>query len=55
VYDEDGTTKIPASSPQPLTETGQLKYPGGPGLPELLQRRLNPIIDFAPFFGTPPP
>jgi hypothetical protein len=53
VYDEDGTTKIPASSPQPLTENGELKYPGGPGLPELLQRRLNPIIDFAPFFGTP--
>jgi hypothetical protein len=45
--------KVPASSPQPLTETGGLKYQGREGFPELLQRRLNPIIDFAPFFGTP--
>jgi hypothetical protein len=54
VYDEDGATKIPASSPQPLTEGGQLKFPGVPGLPDLLQRRMNPAISFSPIFGTPP-
>jgi hypothetical protein len=55
VYDTDGSTQVPASAPQPLTEDGDLKYPGSTGFPEILLRRIHPVIDFTPFFGTPPP
>jgi hypothetical protein len=51
-YDKDGE-EVDAGAPQPLNEDGTLKYPGANGVPDRLQRRLNPIIDFAPFFGTP--
>lgn len=53
VLDDDGN-KIAASSPQPLNANGTLKYPGAPGTPDILTRRLNPAIDFSAYFGTPP-
>lgn len=58
VYSDTGTgdpgDPVPAAAPQPLTETGDLKYPGRYGLPDILRRRVNPVIDFPTFFGTPP-
>lgn len=46
--------RIDAPSPQPLTENGDLKYPGLAGDPEQLQRRMFPVIEFQNYFGTPP-
>lgn len=56
VYEEqdDATVQVSASSPQPLTPTGELKYPGSTGVPDILERRVHPAIDFSSFFGTPP-
>lgn len=45
--------QVDASSPQPLNEDGSLKYPGLNGVPDRLLRRINPAIDFTPYFGTP--
>lgn len=55
-YEGEGSTKekVPASAPQPLTETGGLLYPGASGVPQQLLRRVHQAIDFAPFFGVPP-
>lgn len=53
VFDDDGN-KIAASAPQPLNTDGTLKYPGGPGTPDILTRRLNPVVDFNSYFGVPP-
>lgn len=53
VYDDEGN-KIAASFPQPLNTDGTLKYPGGPGMPDILTRRINPEIDFGTYFGVPP-
>jgi len=50
----DGQEKENASSPQPLTENGDLKYPGASGNPDILYRRLFPAIPFSQYFGTPP-
>ena len=46
--------KVDASSPQALTSTGAMKYPGGEGVPEQLLRRVHQAIAFAQYFGTPP-
>lgn len=46
--------KVDATTPQPLTEAGALKYPGLDGLPDQLLRRPYPAVDFASYFGTPP-
>jgi hypothetical protein len=46
--------KVDASSPQALTSTGNMKYPGGEGVPDQLLRRVHQAIAFAPYFGTPP-
>lgn len=56
VYDgEPGQSeKVDATTPQPLTESGDLKYPGANGVPEQLQRRLHPAVEFAGYFGVPP-
>jgi len=43
-----------ASTPQALTETGNMKYPGVGGNPDQLLRRVHQAIDFTGFFGTPP-
>lgn len=54
---EDGTgDKISASAPQPLNESGGLKYPDGEGdgRPDLILRRPYPAVNFAQYFGTPP-
>lgn len=53
-WNEAGDEKIDASTPQPLTESGELKYPGADGQPEQLLRRPYPAIDFASYFGVPP-
>lgn len=50
---DDEGNKIAASSPQPLNSDGTLKYPGAPGTPDILTRRLNPAVDFEPYFGVP--
>lgn len=56
VYDgEPGQSeKVDATTPQPLTESGDLKYPGANGVPEQLLRRLHPAVEFAGYFGVPP-
>ena len=46
--------KVDATTPQPLTESGALKYPGGDGRPDQLERRPYPAVNFATYFGTPP-
>jgi hypothetical protein len=46
--------KVDATTPQPLTENGALKYPGGDGRPDQLERRPYPAVAFATYFGTPP-
>lgn len=48
------STKVDATTPQPLTESGGLKYPGAGGTPDQLLRRLHPAVEFAGFFGVPP-
>lgn len=53
-WGDDGTDKVPASSPQPLTDSGGLKFPGAEGRPDQLSRRPYPAVDFYSFFGTPP-
>ena len=53
-WNEDGSEKIDAAAPQPLTEDGELKYPGADGVPDQLLRRTFPVIDFSQYFGTPP-
>lgn len=46
---------IPASSPQPLDTDGSLLYTGGSfGAPNILERRINPAVDFDDYFSTPP-
>lgn len=46
---------LPASNPQPLDTDGTLLYTGGSyGPPNILERRINPVIDFATYFGVPP-
>jgi len=56
VYQGEGSEKekVDASAPQPLTEAGKMKYPGGEGYPDQLLRRVHQAIDFTGFFGTPP-
>jgi hypothetical protein len=56
VYKGEGSEKekVDASSPQPLTEAGAMKYPGGEGNPDQLLRRVHQAIDFTGYFGTPP-
>lgn len=46
---------VPASSPQALDTDGSLLYTGSSfGPPNILQRRINPVIDFSAYFGVPP-
>jgi len=46
---------IPAVNPQPLDTDGSLKYTGGSfGPPDILERRINPVVDFSTYFGVPP-
>jgi len=56
VYQGEGSEKekVDASAPQPLTESGNMKYPGAEGVPDQLLRRVHQAIDFTGFFGTPP-
>jgi len=56
VYQGEGSQReqVDASAPQPLTETGDMKYPGAGGNPDQLLRRVHQAIDFTGFFGTPP-
>jgi len=56
VYQGEGgeKEKVDASAPQPLTESGNMKYPGAEGNPDQLLRRVHQAIDFTGFFGTPP-
>jgi len=46
---------IPSAVPQPLDTDGSLKYTGGNfGPPDILERRINPVVDFSTYFGVPP-
>jgi hypothetical protein len=56
VYQGEGGAKekVDASAPQPLTEAGNMKYPGAEGNPDQLFRRVHQAIDFSTYFGTPP-
>lgn len=53
-WNEAGDEKVAATAPQPLTEAGGLKFPGGDGQPDQLLRRPYPAVDFSSYFGTPP-
>lgn len=53
-WSNDGSEKEDARAPQPLTENGALKFPGGEGNPDQLLRRQFPAVDFSGYFGTPP-
>lgn len=46
--------KVDAATPQPLNESGELKFPGLDGIPDQLLRRPYPALDFTTYFGTPP-
>lgn len=46
--------KVDATAPQPLTESGELKYPGLGGDPDQLLRRMFPVVEFSGYFGVPP-
>lgn len=52
-WNEDGVTKEDANTPQPLNENGTLKFPGADGIPDQLQRRVNPVVEFSTYFGSP--
>jgi hypothetical protein len=54
VWSQDGEYEVDASAPQPLNDAGNLKFPGGNGLPDQLQRRMFPAFNFSQYFGTPP-
>lgn len=54
VWNDSGDEKIFATVPQPLDESGGLKFPGADGQPDQLLRRPYPAIEFAGYFGTPP-
>jgi hypothetical protein len=45
---------VDASTPQPLTESGGMKFPGAGGTPDTILRRVHRAVDFATYFGTPP-
>lgn len=53
VYNEENE-KVDATTPQPLSATGNLLHPGGGGEPEMLERRVHPVTNFNMYFGTPP-
>ena len=51
---ENNNEKIPATAPQALDSvTGNLKFAGAAGAPEILTRRVNTEINFAQYFGNP--
>jgi hypothetical protein len=51
----DDGSDVPAATPQPLTSTGSQKYTGGTsGVPDILERRVYPEVNFSTYFGTPP-
>jgi hypothetical protein len=51
----DDGSDVPAATPQPLTSTGSQKYTGGTsGIPDQLERRVYPEVNFSTYFGTPP-
>jgi hypothetical protein len=57
VFEEDGTTKIPSSSVMALNDDGSIRFNNdftGSGAPSILTRRVNPAVNFATYFGTPP-
>jgi hypothetical protein len=44
--------QVPSGSPRALTNTGALKAEGD--LPDILERRIYPAVNFSSYFGTPP-
>ena len=48
---EDGTTKLPAANAVALNSDGTQKSAGS--VPDILERRVNPEVAFATYFGTP--
>lgn len=53
-YSEDAAERIDANAPQPLDENGNLKFPGANGIPDQIERRMFPALEFSTYFGTPP-
>lgn len=56
VYSEDGE-KVPSSSVMALNDDGSIRFNTdftGSGAPAILERRVNPAVAFATYFGTPP-
>jgi len=56
VYSEEGE-KVPSSSVMALNDDGSIRFNTdftGSGAPTILERRVNPAVAFAGYFGTPP-
>jgi len=55
VRDFDTNRDVPAATPQPLDANGSQKYTSGTsGVPDILERRVYPEVNFSSYFGTPP-
>lgn len=57
VFEENGTTQVASASVMALNEDGSIRFNTdftGSGAPEILARRVNPAVNFATYFGTPP-
>jgi hypothetical protein len=52
VRDPDTGEKVASGSPRALTNVGALKGEGD--LPDILERRIYPAVNFSSYFGTPP-
>jgi hypothetical protein len=57
VFEEGGTDKVASASVMALNEDGSIRFNSdftGSGAPIILTRRVNPAVNFATYFGTPP-
>lgn len=56
-YVFEGNDQVPSANVMALNEDGSIRFNTdftGSGAPTILQRRVNPAVNFATYFGTPP-
>lgn len=56
-FESGSAERIASSSPIALNENGSIRLSAGQdgsGRPDILTRRVHPVVDFATYFGTPP-
>lgn len=54
---DENDERIPSSNVMALDDTGGIRFNTdftGSGAPTILQRRVNPAVNFATYFGQPP-